>query len=151
MAVNRGRSYSSWREPVVLTRTEVIELVTRFVLDHEGVSVQEIADGLPGVHIRRIQDVVAVIVKRGVARCDRVRRVGNGTTRTKVLQVYVRRDAPPAPPFKLVSPPAIYGDGWKPAKWIHPIRARALGLTKPTTPSPAPLDPDFSNPMKGAA
>lgn len=139
MALSRDRAYATRHDPVEHTVAKLLGPVVAHVRAHPGQTVPEICAVFPTVPLRTMYRVLGAAARRKLLRKDRL----NNGTRGFCVQPY---NAP-------VPPRAAQGtkDGWTPTTWVHPIRARALGLTPPPTPTHPLLDPDFSHPMKGAA
>lgn len=145
MALNRDRAYATRHDPVEMTVAALVGPIVAHVRAHPGQTVPEICAAFPMVHLRTMYRVLSAATRRKLLRKDRL----NDGTRGFCVQPY---HAPVPPRTAQWSDKNVTKDGWTPPVWVHPIRARALGLT-PTLAAPTHplLDPDFSHPMKGAA
>ena len=141
MALNRDRAYATRHDPVQMTVAALVGPIVAHVRAHPGQTVPAVCAAFPMVPLRTMYRVLGAAARRKLLRKDRL----NNGTRGFCVQPY---HAP-------VPPRTAHGtkDGYTPTAWVHPIRARALGLTPPPAAAPTQplLDPDFSHPMKGAA
>ena len=144
MALTPDRNYATRHDPVEHTVAKLLGPVVAHVRAHPGQTVPDICAVFPTVPLRTMYRVLSAAARRHLLRKDRL----NDGTRGFCVQPYHA----PAPPRTVQwSDKTITKDGWTPPTWVHPIRARTLGLTPPPTPTHPLLDPDFSHPMKGAA
>jgi hypothetical protein len=135
MTQHRDRNYATRHNPPVYSVDELINPVVAYVVDSPGQTMPQIVQAFAYVPIRTIYRVIqAAVAQKLVRRMPR---------RGSMLSIVVPYGA-----VNLKTPgPVTSKDGHAPAVWVHPIRARALGLPVATVVRDQP-PPDYAHPKQ---
>ena len=105
-----------------------------------GQTMPQIVQAFPHVPSRTVYRVIQAAVAQKLVRRE-PRQQGS------LMTVIFPYGTPKATPSK----PIASKDGHAPSVWVHPIRARALGLPVATRAAGRDAAPPFPNPLRGAA
>jgi hypothetical protein len=127
-------------EPAARTVAALIAPIVAHVVAFPGQTMPQIVQAFPHVPSRTVYRVIqAAVAQKLVRREPRAQ----GSLMTVIF--------PYGTPKATTTPAVRSKDGHAPAVWVHPIRARALGLPVATRAASRDAAPPFPNPLRGAA
>ena len=127
-------------EPAARTVAALIAPIVAHVVASPGQTMPQIVQAFPHVPSRTVYRVIQAAVAQKLVRRE-PRQQGS------LLTCVFPYRAP-----KAATTPAVRSkDGHASAAWVHPIRARALGLPVATRAAGRDAAPPFPNPLRGAA
>lgn len=135
----RDRNYATRHDPAEYTVAALMGPVVAYVVAYPGQTMPQIVDAFAHVPIRTMYRVIDAAERDKKVRRERIK---HGTRLFCVHPYTAPKAAKPAAPVTT-------RDGHTESVWIHPIRARALGLPVATRAASHDDAPTFSDPFRG--
>jgi hypothetical protein len=140
MTQHRDRNYATRHDPAEYTVAALMGPVVAYVIAYPEQTMPQIVDAFAHVPIRTMYRVIDAAARDKKVRRERIK---HGTRLFCVHPYTAPKAAKPAAPVTT-------RDGHTESVWIHPIRARALGLPVASVVRDEP-SPDYAHPNRRTA